>query len=401
MDRHPRLDPALPTAGGRRFRACTLALASACLGLALGAATPTLAQDPVSGQSMSVPLAPDAPNTYVMKRGDTLWDISAVFLRDPWYWPEIWYVNPAIENPHLIYPGDVLHLVYVDGRPRVMVGQAGDVRLSPQVRSQPLSEAVRAIPYDLLMTFVGRPQLLTKDDVRERPYIVGIRDRHIIGSSENEVYARGLDQPAMGTRFTIVNVGQKLRDPDDNDLLGYIGHFAGTAQVINNTGSDRNSLAHMRVVESGREILQGDRVFPAESRLGADFVPSAPSKADLDGTVVAVVDGVYVAGRYQVVAINRGKRHGLVPGNVVGIFATGEKVRDRFDNSSTWRSMSTNYRKVQLPTERSGTALLFSVHDRMSYGLIVEGTVDMRIGDQIRHPSEGHRDTGLSARFGG
>jgi hypothetical protein len=268
------------------------------------------------------------------------------------------------------------------------------------VRSQPLSEAVRAIPYDLLMTFVGRPQLLTTDDVRERPYIVGIRDRHIIGSTENEVYARGLEDPATGTRFTIVNVGQKLRDPDDNDLLGYIGHYAGTAQVINNTEARRGSLAHMRVVDSGREILQGDRVFPATSNIGADFVPSAPSSSDLDGSVIAVVDGVYVAGRYQVIAINRGKRHGLAPGNVVGVFATGETVRDRHDRQVTWRSMAFTGRQVQLPTERSGTALLFAVHDRMSYGLIVEGTVDMRVGDQIRHPSEGHRDTGLVAEYG-
>jgi hypothetical protein len=400
MDRHPRQNPDRSSARGRRLRTCALALAGACLGLALGASTPSLAQDEASGKSMSVPLAPEAPDTYVVKRGDTLWDISAVFLRDPWYWPEIWYVNPAIQNPHLIYPGDVLHLVYIDGRPRVMVGRAGDVRLSPQVRSQPLTDAVRAIPYDLLMTFVERPSVLTKDDVKDRPYVVGIRDRHIIGSTENEVYGRGLEEPAAGARYTIVNVGEKLRDPDDGDLLGYIGHYAGTAQVIDNTGEDRKSLAHMRVVESGREILQGDKLFPAETDIGADFVPSAPSKTDLDGQVIAVVDGVYVAGRYQVLAINRGARDGLVPGNAVGIFARGELVRDRYDQSSTWRSMSTNYQKVRLPTERSGTLLLFKVHDRMSYGLVMESTVDMRVGDYIQHPSVGHRDTGLVADYG-
>jgi LysM domain len=400
MDRHPRQNPDRSSARGRRPRTCALALAGACLGLALGASTPSLAQDEASGKSMSVPLAPEAPDTYVVKRGDTLWDISAVFLRDPWYWPEIWYVNPAIQNPHLIYPGDVLHLVYIDGRPRVMVGRAGDVRLSPQVRSQPLTDAVRAIPYDLLMTFVERPSVLTKDDVKDRPYVVGIRDRHIIGSTENEVYGRGLEEPAAGARYTIVNVGEKLRDPDDGDLLGYIGHYAGTAQVIDNTGENRKSLAHMRVVESGREILQGDKLFPAETDIGADFVPSAPSKTDLDGQVIAVVDGVYVAGRYQVLAINRGARDGLVPGNAVGIFARGELVRDRYDQSSTWRSMSTNYQKVRLPTERSGTLLLFKVHDRMSYGLVMESTVDMRVGDFIQHPSVGHRDTGLVADYG-
>jgi len=401
MDRHPRFDPDHTPARGQRLRGCALALAGACLGLVLGASAPTLAQDEVSGQSMSVPLAPDAPDTYVVKPGDTLWDISAVFLRDPWYWPEIWYVNPAIENPHLIYPGDVLRLVYVDGRPRVMVGQAGDVRLSPQVRSQPLSQAVRTIPRDLLMKFVGRPALLTKDQVKDEPYVIGIRDRHIVGSSENEVYGRGLENPGVGSQYSIIHVGDKLEDPDDGDLLGYMGLYAGTAEVIDNTGEDEDALAHMRVVDVGREILQGDKLFPAESTLGPDFVLSAPASEDLDGRVIAVVDGVYVAGRYQVLAINRGERDGLKPGNVVGIFSTGELVRDRYNKGATWRNMATNYRKVRLPTERSGTLLLFTVHDRMSYGLVIEGNVDMRIGDAIKHPSVGHRDTGIVAEYAG
>src|SRR5512145_1324791 len=156
MDRHLRSSPDVSPRPGGPLRACALAAAAVCLGLALGATAPSLAQDQVSGTSMSVPLVPDAPDTYVVKKGDTLWDISAVFLRDPWYWPEIWYVNPEIANPHLIYPGDVLRLTYVDGKPRVTLEQAGTVRLSPEVRSQPLKDAIRAIPYDLLMDFVGR-----------------------------------------------------------------------------------------------------------------------------------------------------------------------------------------------------------------------------------------------------
>jgi len=260
---------------------------------------------------------------------------------------------------------------------------------------------VRAIPYDLLMTFVGRPAMLTKDEVKDQPYVIGIRDRHIVGSDQNEVYGRGLGQPAIGSRYSIIAVGEKLTDPDDGDLLGYIGHYAGTGEVIDNSGSDKKSLAHMRVTDSGREILQGDKLFPAQSAIGPDFVPSAPSKTDLDGEVIAVVDGVYVAGRYQVLAINRGARDGLVPGNVVGIFARGELVRDRYDAGRTWRNMATSYEKVRLPTERSGTLLLFTVHDRMSYGLVVESTIDMRIGDYIQHPNVGHRDTGLVADYGG
>jgi hypothetical protein len=166
----------------------------------------------------------------VVKKGDTLWDIAGVFLRDPWYWPEIWYVNPAIENPHLIYPGDVLNLVYVDGKARVTLGSAGETRLSPQVRTEPLKDAIRAIPYDLLMTFVGRP-MPDRPQVRNQPHVVGMRDRHIVGSDQNEIYARGLGEVPVGSRYTIINVGNELRDPDDGDLLGYMGHHAAPRRI--------------------------------------------------------------------------------------------------------------------------------------------------------------------------
>jgi hypothetical protein len=383
------------------LRGLVLATAVAGTGMAMGLLTPApaLAQTEAN-RSMSVPIAATAPERYVVKKGDTLWDISAMYLKDPWYWPEIWYVNPSIANPHLIYPGDVLYFSYVDGKPRVSLERASAVNLSPQVRSQPLDSAIRAIPYELLMNFVGRPRLLDKDEVRNRPYVLGIRDRHMIGSDQNEVYARGLKQPAIDSRYTIVNVGEELRDPDDGDLLGYMGHYAGTARVIDNTGANKGdeALTHLTIVDTGREILQGDKLFPANVDIGADFVPSAPTDKDLDGQIVAVVAGVWVAGRFQVVAINRGKRDGLVPGNTVAIFERGEEVRDRADlGALSWRKFSTNYHKVRLPKERSGTVLLFRVFNRMSYGLIVESTHVMRVGDYIKHPEFGHRDAGTAA----
>ena len=406
MDRNLRLAPS-DSAGWRPWiRAVALGLALAGVGLALGTAAPDRAHAQVSGTSMSVPLAADAPDRYVVKKGDTLWDISAVFLRDPWYWPEIWYVNPAVANPHLIYPGDVLNLVYVDGKPRVTLEQGGTVRLSPQVRSMPLKDAIRAIPYDLLMDFVGRPQLLEKELVKKAPYVVGMRDRHLIGSDQNEIYADKLGSPAPGSRYTIVNVGDELRDPDDGDLLGYQGRYAGTGEVVQTSGAvvpgsesilkmkRQDELTHLRVVETGREILQGDKLFPAEVDLGEDFALSAPEKEDVIGQVISIVDGVHVAGKYQVLAINRGKRHGLAPGNALGVFYRGEEVRDRYDRGSDWTSFTANYRRVRLPDERSATVLLFRVYDRMSYGLVVESSQVIRRGDFVAHPRYGHREGG-------
>ncbi|MDQ1343194.1 MAG: LysM protein [Pseudomonadota bacterium] len=397
MDRNLRLTTNHSASRRSWIRAGALGLAVAGFGLALGAGTPQPAFAQVSGTSMSVPLAADAPDRYVVKRGDTLWDIAGVFLRDPWYWPEIWYVNPSISNPHLIFPGDVLNLVYVDGKPRLTLERGETVRLSPQMHSELLSSAIRAIPYDLLMDFVRRPQLLDRETARRQPHVVGMRNRHIIGSDQNEIYARGLGEVPVGSRYTIINVGNELRDPDDGDLLGYMGHFAGTGQVLDTstTGRRDEPITHLRVIESGREILQGDRLFPAEVDVGADFVPSAPSNKDINGRVVAVVGGVYVAGRYQVLAVNRGTRDGLVPGNVLAIFDQGETIADRA-SASFWRRNASNYENVRLPKERSASVLLFSVHERMSYGLVVDSTQVIRIGDYLKHPAFGHRDTGQS-----
>ncbi len=323
MDRNLRLVPTVSAGWRRWIQALALGLAVAGTGLTLGTAAPTPAFADVSGTSMSVPLVEDAPDRYVVKKGDTLWDISAVFLRDPFYWPEIWYVNPEIANPHLIYPGDVLRLTYVDGKPRVTLEQAGTVRLSPEVRSQPLKDAIRAIPYDLLMDFVGRPTLLDSDQVRSAPYVVGMRNQHMLGSTANEIYASGLGQPAAGSRYNVVNVGDELRDPDDGALLGYMGHWAGVGEVIQTSGAvvpgarsvsrmtREEELTHLRVLQTGREIMQGDKLFPALVDVGDDFRLALPENEGILGQVIAVVDGVSVAGKYQVLAINRGQRDGL------------------------------------------------------------------------------------------
>jgi hypothetical protein len=405
MDRNLRLSPQNSSLWRRWIRAVALGVVVAGTGLTLGAVTTAPAVAQVSGSSMSVPLAPNAPDRYVVKKGDTLWDIAGVFLREPWYWPEIWYVNPEIKNPHLIYPGDVLTLVYVDGKPRVTLESAGAVRLSPQVRSQPLKDAIRAIPYDLVMDFTRRPSLLDSKTVKDAPYVVGMRDRHILGSTANEIYGKGMGKPAVGARYNVVNVGRELRDPDDGDLLGYMGNWAGLGEVIQTSGAVEpgktnvlkaergEELAHLRVVESGREIKQGDKLLPAMVDVGDDFRLSVPKDQALIGQIIAVVDGISVAGKYQVVAINRGRKHGLEPGNALGVFFRGEEVRDYYGRQD-WQAYTANYQRIRLPDERSATVMVFQVYDRMSYALVMRATQAIRIGDFVANPLYGHRDDG-------
>ena len=205
------------------------------LGAALGTAVlgGALAQElnTTPANRMSVPLAPDAPSTYVVQRGDTLWDISARYLTQPWFWPEIWYVNPEIKNPHLIYPGDTLRLVYgADGRPQIRVERGNTVVLSPQMRTAPLDQSIPAIPYEIVAAFMSKPTVLSNEDARNLPHVVAHRDTRVIGGMGDTIYGRGAEG-APGTRYNIVHLGERLRDPESGDQLGFQGIYTGVARV--------------------------------------------------------------------------------------------------------------------------------------------------------------------------
>jgi len=339
----------------------------------------------------NIPLTANAPNEYTVKTGDTLWDISKVFLRDPWYWPEIWYVNPQVANPHLIYPGDVLKLVYVDGQPRVTLGDrggegaesGGGKRLSPQVRREPLSEAITAIPYDVIAGFMGRPTLLDGEQVKSAPYVVALRDGHVIGATGNEIYAKGIGSAAADTRYSIIHVEEKLYDPETRDLLGYSGIYVGSGPVAT-TGDP----AKLVLTDSAREALQGDKLFAESVDVNVDFVPHAPA-SDIDARVIAVRDHTRM-GQYQVIALNRGQRAGLEPGHVLAISQLGTVVRDTYSKggmSATATNTSRGRGKaVQLPEERIGLAMVFKAFDKMSYALVMETSHEIRQGDLAKNP---------------
>ncbi|HEY8537936.1 MAG TPA: LysM peptidoglycan-binding domain-containing protein [Steroidobacteraceae bacterium] len=366
--------------------------ATLVLGLAAGLTVFTgltaIAQDSTRtiATGSNIPLAENAPDEYVVKPGDTLWDISKTFLRDPWYWPEIWYVNPQIENPHLIYPGDVLKLVYIDGRPRLTIaeraeGGAGTKRLSPQVRREPLSRAIAAIPHEVIASFTSRPVLLDKSQVNRAPYVVAMRDGHVIGGAGNEIYARGIKDAQPESRFSIIHVEGEIVDPDTRKVLGYAGVYVGSGSVV--TPGDP---AKLMLTESTREALQGDKLFPESVEAGADFVPHAPEKP-VDAAVIAVRD-LTVMGQYHVIALNRGSRAGLEPGHVLAIQKTGDVVMDRYSKGGLNAAsvVSKRGKPVQLPPERVGVAMIYSAYEDMSFALVMEATHEIHEGDRATNP---------------
>jgi hypothetical protein len=325
---------------------------------------------------------PSAPTRYTVKRGDTLWDISAMFLRDPWLWPEIWQVNPQVENPHLIYPGDVLALTYgADGRPVISLARGGGARLDPRLRSSELDGAIATIPYSAIAAFLERPTLLTREQIREAPRVLAFRDRHMVGGAGIEAYIRGLDGGSINQRFNVVHVGNQIRDPDDGDLLGYQGVYTATAVLL-----APGDPAKAALTDSARETLEGDRLLGTESDTPLNFVPRAPD-SEVRGQIISVIDGVELIGQYKIVAINRGAKHGLEPGHVLAIEEAGEIVRDRTrKNEGGVKASRAFTSRVQLPNERIGTMLVFRVFDRMSYALIVGASNPIRIADVVRKP---------------
>jgi len=333
---------------------------------------------------------PNAPKKYTVKRGDTLWGIASMFLRDPWLWPEIWYVNPQVQNPHQIFPGDVLALAYgADGRPQVRLEQGGPARyeqggaarLEPGLRSEPLDAAIPTIPYAAIASFLSRPTALPSDLVKHSPYVVAFRGDHKAGGTGHEAYVRGLKSVPQGARFSVIHVEDKLRDPDSHRTLGYAGVYTATA-VVEKPGDPAKVL----LLDSARETLSGDILLADDASVPLTFAPRAASTG-VRGRIIWVANAVQMIGRYDVVAINRGKRDGVDAGTVLAVDQAGDVVPDRgaaaYDSS---RKSQLFAHGVRLPEERAGTVLVFKSYDEVSYALVVSASSDIRVADVVRTP---------------
>jgi hypothetical protein len=302
-----------------------------------------------------------------------------MFLRDPWYWPEIWQINPQVENPHLIFPGDILSLAYLDdGRPviqlergpQVAQGGGGFERLSPRVRSEPLEEAILTIPYETIAAFLSRPRIIERDEIDDLPYIVAHREG-LMGSQGRDVYVRGTEEP-VGSVFNVVELGEELVDPDTNDVLGYQGIYVGQGR-LDRTG-DPGTL---RMLDTEREAVVGNYLMDEEDVTPLNFVPRSPD-TEIEGQIMSVLSGVSLIGQYQVVVINRGSEAGLEPGHVLRVFQAGRTIRD------TQRGAIGQ--KVRLPDEPAGTMMVFRTAERLSYALVMEVTTPLALLDIVRTP---------------
>ena len=341
-------------------------------------------------QAVAASVKVNHPRQYVVQKGDTLWDIASLFLKDPWFWPEIWHQNPQIENPHLIFPGDILTLIYVDGMPRIVAGKPDRavqqtatvisddvgalpvVRLSPSIRSEEIEASIATIPGDAIRQFLNKPRVITKQEFKDAPYILGSDDEHLILGQGNRVYIRGeIDKERV--RYTVVREGEKLVDPDTKKVLGYEAVYAG--EVLISTYGDP-AVGELTFTE--REVLYGDRLLPTDkSKIDNLYFPRLPDR-DVQAKIIHLPDALFGIAKLQVAVINRGSREGLESGNLLAIYTKGTTVYDHYS-----RGKKVN---LDLPDLRSGLMMIFRTFDHVSYGLVLESTRVIHENDVVRTP---------------
>ncbi len=315
---------------------------------------------------------PAHPDDYTVVKGDTLWDISARFLSKPWYWPEVWYANPQIKNPHLIYPGDVISLVYVNGRPQLRLRRGGTDKLSPQIRSEPLDTAIPTIPIDAIQQFLNHSRVVSQQELDAAPYLVESADEHLITGAGDRIYVRRITAPTP-LHYGVYQQGKPYRDPDTGEALGVEALYVGDATLQRFGDPSTLLLAH-----STREAVIGDRLLPMdENEVQRNFMPHAPATA-VKGRIISVVDGVTQIGQHQVVVLNRGTRDGMEVGHVLAIFQAGSTVADKVSGKRG--------DTVTLPDERAGILMVFRTFDRVSYALVMSATRPIHVLDKVSNP---------------
>jgi LysM repeat protein len=328
-------------------------------------------------------LKASAPKDYVVRRGDTLWGIANTFLRDPWTWPEIWYVNPKIANPHRIYPGDTIHLALSsDGRTSLQLVRGGGLpgsKLEPMLRSQPLESAIPTIPYGVIAAFLDRPGVISKDEVKQAPYVLALRGEHDIAGEGDELYVKKLDAQTTGARFAVMHVEEPLDDPEGDRNLGYLAIYAGTAQLTR-----PGQIAKVTLTDSARETLQGDVLVSEDNMTTSDFKPHSPARP-VAGKIIVVVAGADVAGQYDVVALNRGSKDGLDRGTVLIAEEAQANMDDQCAHIGDF-STCLLHPNVKLPSEDAGTLLVFKTYEQMSYALVLHDSVPIQGHARVHNP---------------
>jgi LysM domain len=334
-------------------------------------------------------IADNAPTSYTVQKGDTLWGISGKFLKEPWRWPDVWRMNrDQIRNPHLIYPGDIVRLDYVDGQPQLTLARDAVV-LSPTTRVSPLArDAIPSIPPNDIEPYLTRPLVTGPSGLYDAAQILRGRDRErVIRGAGDVVYVLGID-PKAGDYWYIYRPAGAIVSLDGKEVLGYESRFLGTARV-----EKFGDLATVRIETSVEEIIVGDRMVPAPRETLVNYVPHAPDKP-VNARILRVPWGGLETGRGGIVTLDQGTADGMEVGHVLAVYRVIEPIEDprpsrqqtiilRFLDPTT---VFTPKEYVAPADERTGLLFVFRTFDRVSFAVVLNTTDPVRPGDHARTP---------------
>ena len=331
----------------------------------------------VTGFAKEVTLKTGHPVQYVVQPGDTLWKIAAKFLNDPMDWPKIYHENPQVGQPSKIYPGEVLELQLVNGEPGIYLHGGGTIKLRPQVRSEPIDDAISVIPLEHIKPFLDGTRVVSEHQLDYAPYILAHEGEHVAAGAGDKIYVQGLSDGPTATEFWIYRQGKPYVDPTTKEVLGYAALHIGMAQLIS-PPEGKNEPATLLITNARKEVLKGDRLMPrSEDGELSQFEPHLP-KHRIDGDIISVIDGVTQIGQFQVVVLDRGKASDLAVGDILAIYQSGKAVNNPVKNSSI--------RMIKLPDERAGELMIFRLFDKVSYGVILQATKPVHILDKVKTP---------------
>ncbi len=339
-------------------------------------ASATLLMGAIVNSAHAAELKADHPDTYVVKKGDTLWDISGRFLQKPWHWPEIWHVNPEIGNPHLIFPGDILKLVYIDGKPYLVKASNGTIKLRPQARVLSEGDAINTIPLDMIRPYLIDEVVVDESTFDTAPYVVAHDDERVIaGGFDDRLYLRNLNSEA-GASYGVYRKGKVYRSPGSEEILGVEARYLANGHIMR-TGDP----ATMDLKKSRLEILEGDVALPRnEDPLPPVFAPRAPN-FDVKASIISVYGGVSQIGQYNIVVLDKGAREGMETGHVLSIYQKGRVVEDKIA-----AKRGADVTSVTLPEERAGELMVFRTFDKVSLALVMSATRPVHLNDVAKNP---------------
>ncbi|MGH8427194.1 MAG: LysM peptidoglycan-binding domain-containing protein [Gammaproteobacteria bacterium] len=372
------------------FTLATLALVAGCASQPCAPQTAQLLPKPAVAPPAPTPVTgplmrEHPPFRYVVQPGDTLWGISARFLRSPWLWAEIWYENPYIANPHLIYPGDIITLSYPNGEPALSITRGGTLVATtvagtrfvrPEIQVTPLAHAIPTIPYDEIAPLLSKPRVMAASTYYAAPYVLRPLEDRLLASTPGSIYARGLatDADQTGTSYAVVEKTKELKEPPSWCTLGYEVAYLGQAQVT--APGDPTTL---KLIQSTQEIKPGDRLVPVETGIVPSQFPLLTPTVVVNADIIDVIGGLEEVGQYQVVVLDRGSQSGLATGDVLAAYRRGLWMSDAYAHGKLSHS-------VLLPNERSGTLVVFRVFPQVSFALVMSAQRPIRINDFATNP---------------